>query len=104
MLYLRDMKVTLDTNILPVDDLIASVAPGLFEFTIVSVTDREMGQSATQQNASCIPETAVLGESFLGQSVLGNSADVSYLELSLKIISDGSFPTLGNRNKLTKGE
>ena len=59
------MKVTLDTNILPADDLIASVAPGLFEFAIVSVTDREMGELAIQENASCIPGTSVLGESFL---------------------------------------
>ena len=53
------MKVTLDTNILPADDLIALVLPGLFEFSIVSVTDREMGGSATQVNISNIPETMV---------------------------------------------
>ena len=53
------MKVTLDTNILPADDLIASVLPGLFEFSIVSVIDREMGGSATQVNISNIPETMV---------------------------------------------
>jgi len=66
------MKVTLDTNILPADDLIASVLPGLFEFSIVSVTDREMGGSATQVNISNIPETLVLGESCLDQAVLGD--------------------------------
>jgi len=70
--YLSDMKVTLDTNILPADDLIASVLPGLFEFSIVSVTDREMGGSATQENISNIPETLVLGESCLDQAVLGD--------------------------------
>ena len=70
--YLHDMKVTLDTNILPADDLIASVLPGLFEFSIVSVTDREMGGSATQVNISNIPETLVLGESCLDQAVLGD--------------------------------
>jgi len=48
--YLHDMKVTLDTNILPADDLIASVPSGRFEFSIVSVTDREMGGSETQVN------------------------------------------------------
>ena len=61
--YLSDMKVTLDTNILPADDLIASILPGLFEFSIVSVTDREMGGSATQVNISNIPETMVWDES-----------------------------------------
>ncbi len=66
------MKVTLDTNILLADDLIASVLPGLFEFSIVSVTDREMGGLATQENVSYIPETLVLGESCLDQAVLGD--------------------------------
>ena len=70
--YLSDMKVTLDTNILPADGLIASVLPGLFEFSIVSVTDREMGGLATQANISNIPETLVLGESCLDQAVLGD--------------------------------
>ena len=70
--YLSDMKVTLDTNILPADDLIASAPPGLFEFSIVSVTDREMGGLATQANISNIPETLVLGESCLDQAVLGD--------------------------------
>ncbi len=70
--YLSDMKVTLDTNILPADDLIVSVPPGLFEFSIVSVTDRKMGGLATQANISNIPETLVLGESCLDQAVLGD--------------------------------
>ncbi len=73
--YLSDMKVTLDTNILPADDLIASVLPGLFEFSIVSVTDRETKgtkYAATRANISNIPETLVLGESCLDQAVLGD--------------------------------
>ena len=101
--YLRDMKVTLDTNILPADDLIASVLPGLFEFSIVSVTDREMGGSATQVNISNIPETMVWDESRFDEAVWGDSESASCLELSLKIISDGSFPPLGKRDKLTRG-
>jgi len=98
------MKVTLDTNVLPADDLIASVLPGLFEFSIVSVTDREMGGSETQVNISNIPETMVLGESCLGQAVLGDSADASCLEFCLKIISDSGFPPPDKRDKLTSGE
>ena len=97
------MKVTLDTNILPADDLIASVPSGRFEFAIVSVTDREMGGSAAQKNVSYIPEISVLGESCLGQTVLGDSADASCLEFCLKIISDSSFPPPGKRDKLTRG-
>ena len=104
--YLSDMKVTLDTNILPADDLIASVPSGRFEFAIVSVTDRETKgtkYAATRANISNIPETMVLGESCLGQTVLGDSADASCLEFCLKIISDSSFPPPGKRDKLTRG-
>ena len=97
------MKVTLDTNILPADDLIASVLPGLFEFSIVSVTDREMGGSATQVNISNIPETMVWDESRFDEAVWGDSESASCLEFCLKIISDGSFPPPGKRDKLTRG-
>ncbi len=101
--YLSDMKVTLDTNILPADDLIASVLPGLFEFAIVSVTDREMGGSATQVNISNIPETMVWDESPFDESVWGDSESASCLELCLKIISGGNFPSPDKRDKLTRG-
>ncbi len=101
-----DMKVTLDTNVLPADDLIASVLPGLFEFSIVSVTDRETKGSKdliARADISSIPETMVLGESCLGLAVLADSTDASCLEFCLKIISDGSFPPPDKRDKLTSG-
>ncbi len=98
------MKVTLDTNILPADDLIASVPPGLFEFSIVSVTDREMGRLATQENVSYILETAVWDESRFDESVWGDSESASCLEFCLKIISGGSFPSPNKRDKLLIGE
>lgn len=97
------MKVTLDTNILPADDLIASVPSGQFEFAIVSVTDREMGGSATQVNISNIPETMVWDESRFDEAVWDDSESASCLEFCLKIISGGSFPPLGKRDKLTRG-
>ncbi len=97
------MKITLDTNILPADDLIASVPSGQFEFSIVSVTDREMVGSATQVNISNIPETMVWDESRFDEAVWGDSESASCLEFCLKIISGGSFPPLGKRDKLTRG-
>ena len=97
------MKIILDTNILPADDLIALVPSGQFEFAIVSVTDGEMGGSATQVDISNIPETMVWEESRFEEAIQGDSESDSCLELSLKIISDGSFPPLGKRDKLTRG-
>ena len=63
------MKITLDTNILPADDLIALVPSGQFEFAIVSVTDGEMGGSATQVDISNIPETMVWDESRFEEAI-----------------------------------
>jgi len=105
--YLSDMKVTLDTNILPADDLIASVLPGLFEFTVISVTNRETEgtkYNVIPENISSIPETMVLGESRFDEAVWGDSESASCLEFCLKIISGGSFPLLGKRDKLLIGE
>jgi len=100
------MKVTLDTNILPADDLIASVPPGLFEFSIVSVTDRETEWSnylRARADISRIRETAVWDESRFDKSVWGDAESASCLEFCLKIISDGSFPPPDKRDKLTRG-
>ena len=101
------MKVTLDTNILPADDLIASVLPGLFEFAIVSVTDREtegLKDLAAQTNIFRILETAAWDESRFDKAVWGDSESAKRKERCLQIISDGSFPPPGARNELTKGE
>ncbi len=101
------MKVTLDTNILPADDLIASVAPGLFEFSIVSVTDRETKgtkYAATRANISRITETAVWDQSRVYKSGWGGYESASWRELGVKIIIDGSFPPPDKRDKLLIGE
>ena len=105
--YLHDMKVTLDINILPADDLIASVPPRLFEFSIVSVTDRETKgtkYAATRANIPRIRETAVWDESRFDKSVWGDAKSASCLEFCLKIISGGSFPPPNKRDKLLIGE
>ena len=104
--YLHDMKVTLDTNILPADDLIASVLPGLFEFAIVSVTNRETEgtkYNVIPENISNIPETMVWDESRFDEAVWDDSESASCLEFCLKIISGGNFPPPDKRDKLTRG-
>ena len=100
-------RVTLDTNILPADDLIAAVPSDGFEFGVVSVTDRELRASVAlvpPSSVSRVPETLVLGESVLGGAVLGGPGDGDCLERVLRIVGDGSFPSLGQRELLTEGQ
>lgn len=96
------MKVTLDTNVIPADSLIAA-AKGLgFEFCVTTVTDRELLTYSKKSGLPAIYETAVWGESFWGDAVWGS--DDSILEDLLATIADGSFPPLGQRENLTAGQ
>lgn len=101
------LKVTLDTNLLPADDLVASVPAERFEFAVVSVTDREMdgaSQLATPTDAPRIPETMVWGESPWGSALWGDSKSSDCLERTLTVISEGSFPLAHQRAALTNGQ
>lgn len=101
------LTVTVDTNVLPVDDLIASVAPGQFEFAVTSVTDREVEASlglAAHPGTTRVRETLVWGESRWGDGRWGGQADADCLESTLAVIGDGSFPPPNKRATLTDGQ
>jgi len=119
-------KITLDTSVLPVDHSLLKNKP--VEVAIVSVTGRELkdykklseelkkiesieetlvfGESNWGQGkwAPIIYETAIIGESKVGDSLVGAEDEKSVFEKLLKIISSGSFPKLGERDNLNKGE
>jgi len=116
------LKVTLDTNIFPIDDSLFKDKP--VEIVVVSVTNRELenhnlsvelkkiDETAIWDESRwgqakwgpVIYETAVVGESRIGESVVGNNKDVDVFERLLEIISSGSFPKPGNRSNLKDGE
>jgi hypothetical protein len=99
--------VTLDTNILPVEALLAAVPPGKFEFSVVSVTDREVGAAAGLTAPSVVGrvvETAVWDESLWDSAVWGDSGDGDCFEKALAIVAAGSFPPPGQRARLTDGQ
>ena len=101
------ISVTLDTNILPADALVAAVPSGDFEFAVVSVTDRELGAStdlAASSSVTRVPETGVWGESVWGGSLWGGPNESDCLEKALVIIGDGSFPQSNRRETLTDGQ
>jgi hypothetical protein len=103
----RVISVTLDTNILPAEDLLAAVPSGDFEFAVVSVTDREVEASTglvAPSSVNRVPETAVWGESIWDDAVWGGPSEGDCLERALVIIGDGSFPPPNRRDTLTDGE
>jgi len=101
------ITVTLDTNILPAEDLVAHLPRDRFEFAVVSVTDREVEAAAgltAPPSVSRLPETAVWGESVWGGALWGGASDGDCLERALVIIGDGSFPQPKRRDTLTEGQ
>lgn len=133
LIYKTAMKfvtVTLDTNVLPADDLIAACEGRSVDFKIVTVTEREIEGTDFQVNLKPIFETAiwdeslfgksvfggnteddklinetlVLNESILGRSKVGSGSDGDRLEFVLSVISNGGFPTKDKRAELTSGQ
>lgn len=100
-------KVTLDTNTVDDSNLIKSGRLHGFEFVAITVTDRELQPSdirADSEAVGTVPETVVLDESCFGQAVLGSDSDRDMFEEFLVIISNGSFPKVGQRENLTQGQ
>lgn len=101
------VTVTLDTNVSPPDTITASVPTGLFDFAVVSVSNRETAGTRYQVRLSGlgrVHETLVWGESTWGSAVWGGDDDADRLEALLRIISHGGFPEAGARDNLTAGQ
>jgi hypothetical protein len=121
------VKITFDTNVLPIKNLDSLIKNRPIEIAVVSVTSRELEnhslavelknfeevtETAVWDESKwdqakwgpVIFETAVLGESRLGESVLGSDKDVDVFEKLLDIISTSSFPKSGKRDNLSSGE
>jgi len=98
------MKITLDTNIFPVEDLLEACCGWGWDFAVVSVTERELDNTdllVELKPLGNIIETAVYGESKYGMAKYGSKETQSDREEILAIITDGSYPK--NRQNLSKG-
>ena len=98
-------RVTFDTNVLPVDDLLALAESLGLECVVVRVTQREVAGSsfeATLAPVAVIAETAIWDESRFDEAVFADSTDC--FEDVLAAISDGSFPMAGERAGLSRGQ
>ena len=121
------LRVTLDTNVFDADEMnqIRAATTGLdVELAPTTVTPRERptsappGQPITETAvwdesrwnegvwgpSPPVPETFTLGESRLGVGKLGSDQSVTRFEAILAVISNGSFPKPGHRDRLSHGE
>jgi hypothetical protein len=99
--------VTLDTNVLgqTVVHRVEKAVEGLpIELGHVSVTAREQEEAYKPPLGQCIPETGVCGESRWDQSVWSGEREKDLFKELLTIISNGSFPRVGNRDSLSHGQ
>ena len=98
-------RVTFDTNILPVQDVVTAAHGLNCDFAVVTVTEREVQGSSYEvglKSLDKVKETGVYGESRWGQAVYGSSRSSETLDQILDIISSGSFPS--NKSNLSDGQ
>ena len=99
------MKVTFDTNVADRVDLVRVAIARGFGVFVTSVTNRELLPSdIVPVTNELILEVAVFDESSFGNAVLGSDRDAEIFENTLTILSNGSFPRPGLRDRLTEGE
>lgn len=95
--------VTVDTNILPLDDLTPLAYSAGYTLGVISTTLRELDGTDLIEAARKLtqtPEIAMFGESFW-DAVLGDVEHASDFDEILHVITSGSFPPPNGRDNLT---
>jgi hypothetical protein len=101
------LKITLDTNTLPLERAMVAATRIGADVVVTTVTAREVHGTKLEPELSTLkllPETWVLGESPLGTAVLGSDEDAACYEQALRIVSNGAFPRPGARGALSDGQ
>lgn len=101
------IKITIDTNILSKQKLLDLCRRMGFDVFVVTVTEREIGGTSFQDVAKKLDrllEIGVWDESSWGKFVWADDSDAKDLEKILEVISNKSFPVLGKRDNLSKGQ
>lgn len=100
-------RATLDTNVLPSEELVARAMRVGIDCQITTVTRREVAdwtERAKLGEFDPIPEVFVFDETRLDEGVLGTDSDGDVFESALHILSNGGFPQPGARRALTSGQ
>ncbi len=99
--------VTLDTNLVDDERLLAVALAAGFKVAHTSVTGRELsgsGITAVGTRRAQLFETGLVGESVAGAFVPGKNEESTDFERVLDIISSGSFPNAEKREDLSNGQ
>ncbi len=97
--------ITIDTNLADARELVQLARGAGIHVAIVSTSSRELGPTDIRDDEfDIVLEIMVLDESFLNGAVLASQADLDNFEAILHIISNGSFPRLGERGSLSAAE
>jgi hypothetical protein len=89
------VKITFDTNVLPVDDILVICSEKHWEFAVVTVTENELDGTdirAKLEPLGLVYETGVFVESRFGKAKFGSDTTQRDMNEILSIISGGSFP------------
>ena len=88
------VRVTLDTNTLPVEDWLGSIDRTLFEFAVVSVTSEETSGTTFSVHLTPLGEVqkhTAYGAGAYGVGPYGGTIDKHCLRRALEIITNGAF-------------
>ena len=90
------VRVTLDTNVLPIADLRAASTGLDLEFAVITVTSRELENTRRAEGLReievAIPETLIFGEGRWGEAAFASAETRDRLPAILGILSNGAWP------------
>jgi hypothetical protein len=100
-------RVTLDTNVLPADDLLRKAPAEEFDFAVISITKGEAAGTSiavSLEPLTSVPHLIAYGDRAYGAHAYGGVPDSECCEKVLEIIANGSFPPQNRRENLSPGQ
>ncbi len=98
------LKITLDTNTLPLERALDALGNRPADLAVTSVTAREVHGTRWApelHSLDVVPEMWVMDETPLDMGALASQSDADLFEATIAIITNGAFPRQGSRENLT---
>jgi hypothetical protein len=103
----RRLRITLDTNTLPLERALLALCGTQADVVITTVTAREIQGSKLESELSLlhvVPEIWVMDEAPMGVGALGDQAHADLFEKTITAITNGSFPKRDARTNLSPSQ